>query len=60
MNGKNTYEEFKEILQGRMQEEYTDGEVYIQSVRKNNNTRKEGIIVWEKGEDMVSGINLNP
>ena len=58
MNGKNTYEEFKEILQGRLQEEYTDGEVYIQSVRKNNNTRKEGIIVWEKGEEVVSGINL--
>ncbi len=58
MNGKNTYEEFKEILQGRLREEYTDAEVYIQSVRKNNNTRKEGIIVWEKGEDMVSGINL--
>lgn len=58
MNGKNTYEEFKEILQGRLQEEYTDGEVYIQSVRKNNNTRKEGIIVWEKDEEIVSGINL--
>lgn len=58
MNGEKNYEEFKEILQGRLQEEYTDAEVYFQSVRKNNNTKKEGIIVWEKGEEMVSGINL--
>lgn len=52
------YEEFKRTVQRRIQNEFPEAEVFIKEAEKNNGTRKEGIVVRKKGEDITPCVYL--
>ena len=53
------YHEFKEELKERVKKEYAGADIYIETVGKNNGTRKERLVIREGGKRLVPCIRLN-
>ena len=53
------YHEFKENLLKRIKKDYVGADIYIETVGKNNGTRKERLVIREGGKRLVPCIRLN-
>ncbi|MCM1246082.1 MAG: DUF5688 family protein [Roseburia sp.] len=53
------YHEFKENLLERVKKDYAGADIYIETVGKNNGTRKERLVIRGGGKRLVPCIHLN-